>query len=208
MSVGGLKGKAPLLMNERPLFMSAMTYSPTHFRVQPVLAQARCSSIPLAFRPGFEEGERSLDELRRGVEEDGAVTAIRHNPKRGARIGAVHVNRHLHQWIAVAATIRVEARTAGPSTALRSARDDSAGEAQPEKHKRKRPPRFLLMAVIYVGDDLLSHTLSRAVQLGEIHATWDIPKRPRFDLFGGTHGRCWREVLLKEYGEVETTSEL
>ena len=30
--------------------------------------------------------------------------------------------------------------------------------------KRKRPPRFLLMAVIYVGDDLLSHTLSRAVQ--------------------------------------------
>jgi hypothetical protein len=28
--------------------------------------------------------------------------------------------------------------------------------------KRKRPPRFLLMAVIYVGDDLLSHTLSRA----------------------------------------------
>ena len=30
--------------------------------------------------------------------------------------------------------------------------------------KRKRPPGFLLMAVIYVGDDLLSHTLSRAVQ--------------------------------------------
>src|SRR5271166_5903508 len=30
--------------------------------------------------------------------------------------------------------------------------------------KRKQPPGFLLMAVIYVGDDLLSHTLSRAVQ--------------------------------------------
>src|SRR3974390_659706 len=30
--------------------------------------------------------------------------------------------------------------------------------------KRKRPPRFLLMAVIYVGDDLLSHALSRTVQ--------------------------------------------
>src|SRR5271165_3572491 len=30
--------------------------------------------------------------------------------------------------------------------------------------KRKQPPGFHLMAVIYVGDDLLSHTLSRAVQ--------------------------------------------
>ena len=30
--------------------------------------------------------------------------------------------------------------------------------------KRKQPPGFLQAAVIYVGDDLLSHTLSRAVQ--------------------------------------------
>jgi hypothetical protein len=30
--------------------------------------------------------------------------------------------------------------------------------------KRKRPPRFLSMAFIYAGNDLLSHTLSRAVQ--------------------------------------------
>ena len=30
--------------------------------------------------------------------------------------------------------------------------------------KRKRPSRLLLMAVIYVGDDLLSHALSRTVQ--------------------------------------------
>ena len=28
------KRKRPLAMNERPLFMSATTYSPTHFRVQ------------------------------------------------------------------------------------------------------------------------------------------------------------------------------
>ena len=30
--------------------------------------------------------------------------------------------------------------------------------------KRKRPPRFLSMAVIYVGDDLLSHALSLLVR--------------------------------------------
>ncbi len=30
--------------------------------------------------------------------------------------------------------------------------------------KRKRPSRFLSTAFIYAGNDLLSHTLSRAVQ--------------------------------------------
>src|SRR5712691_9940111 len=39
---------------------------------------------------------------------------------------------------------------------------DQASQA-PSYH-RKRPLRFLSMAFIYAGDDLLSHTLSRAVQ--------------------------------------------
>src|ERR1035441_2354085 len=50
--------------------------------------------------------------------------------------------------------------TAGPSTplALRSG-DDNTREAQTEK-----AARYARTAFIHVGDDLLSHTLSRAVQ--------------------------------------------
>ena len=67
-------------------------------------------------------------------------------------------------WIAltvIRSLMIVECR--GPSTRTRSVRCVLAPDDK-TKSKRKRPPRFLLMAVIYVGDDLLSHTLSRAVQ--------------------------------------------
>src|SRR5690349_22448962 len=37
-------------------------------------------------------------------------------------------------------------------------------DAEISPHKRKRLPTFLLIAFIYAGNDLLSHTLSRAVQ--------------------------------------------
>jgi hypothetical protein len=50
---------------------------------------------------------------------------------------------------------------AGSSTARLARR--SGG--QNLRAKRTRPPRFLLMAFIYVGDDLLSHTLSRAARI-------------------------------------------
>ena len=47
-------------------------------------------------------------------------------------------------------------RTADPSTSLRSARDDNSEEAR----KKETAPCCSHGAVIYVGDDLLSHTLS------------------------------------------------
>jgi hypothetical protein len=43
-------------------------------------------------------------------------------------------------------------------TAVHYNRDSKIG------HKRKGPPIFRLMALIYAGNDLLSHTVSRAVQ--------------------------------------------
>ncbi len=44
-----------------------------------------------------KEGQHGLDELRCGAEEDRSMTAIGHNPKRGAWNGAVHVDCHLHR---------------------------------------------------------------------------------------------------------------
>jgi len=49
----------------------------------------------VSLRP--QERQCGLGELRCGVEEDRAVTAIGHHPKCGAGNGAVHVNRHLHR---------------------------------------------------------------------------------------------------------------
>jgi hypothetical protein len=40
----------------------------------------------------------------------------------------------------------------------------AGGAPAPPLRKRKRPHSFLSVAFIYAGDDLLSHTLSRAVQ--------------------------------------------
>jgi hypothetical protein len=79
------------------LFYASETISsPTHFRMQPLPPQPLrpvlqpCRSV---LTP--EERQRGLDELRCCVEEDGAVTAIGHDPKRGARNAAIHVKKQL-----------------------------------------------------------------------------------------------------------------
>ena len=42
-----------------------------------------------------EEGERPFDELRCGVEEDGAVIGVGDDPEGGAGNGAIHLDRQL-----------------------------------------------------------------------------------------------------------------
>jgi hypothetical protein len=82
--------------------------------------------------------------------------------------------------------------------------------------KRKRPSELLQMAVIYVGDDLLSHTLSRAVQSARrgltsvfgmgtgispavkspASLTWALrPLGPRRGLHAGPGTSNWKEQL-------------
>src|ERR1019366_3014647 len=57
-----------------------------------------------------KEGQGGLDELRCGVEGDGAATAIGHDPKRAAGNGAVCVDSHLHRIERIAVTVSEQGR--------------------------------------------------------------------------------------------------
>src|ERR1035441_6093554 len=120
-----------------------------------------------AWRSGLRPKERQcgLDELRCGVEEDRSVTAIGHDPKRRARNGAVHVNRHLRdRWNRRSFDSGGETppalrmTTAGPR--LRCA---PLGMTAQKKSKTEKAPCYSHGAFIYVGDDLLSRSEERRV---------------------------------------------
>jgi len=117
-----------------------------------------------AWRWGLSPKERQhgLDELRGGVEEDRAVTAIGHDPERGAGNGAVHLDRHLHriERTVVSSQLSVVSKCNRRSFDSPSRRSGSLRMTA----QKETAPRCAREAVIYVGDDLLSHTLSRAVQ--------------------------------------------
>ena len=51
-------------------------------------------SLVLRSKRISQEREGRLGELCGGIEEDRTMTAIRYNPERGLRDGAVHVHRH------------------------------------------------------------------------------------------------------------------
>jgi hypothetical protein len=108
-----------------------------------------------------KERQHGLDKLRCGAEEDRSMTAIGHNPKRGARNGAVHVDSHLHR---IERTV-VSSQLSVVSKCNRRSFDSVAAATSLRMTAQKETaPRCAREAVIYVGDDLLSHTLSRAVQ--------------------------------------------
>ena len=89
-----------------------MRVSPGGTRVTPHIAGERTEiSLELnLWSPGVSRKLVLLGWESGGVEEDGTVVAVGHDPKRRARNGAVHVNRHLHRIERIAVTVNDQGR--------------------------------------------------------------------------------------------------
>src|SRR5271169_39320 len=93
---------------------SPAVYGPTRRKISDAAAERSSRSREDFIRPECNPGkqalcvqkrQRRLREQRRSIEEDGSMTAIRHDPERGLRNRTIHLDRGLHRVERIAVTI-------------------------------------------------------------------------------------------------------